>query len=94
MPDPKRLKVGDRIRFTSLPGEWSDPNYTVPASSRRFLKQLIARKWPSKVNKIEADGYPWISVKMKSRGKIIYHEWGIYESSGWRVVLKRKTKHE
>ena len=26
MPDPKTLKVGDKIRFVSTPDEWNDPS--------------------------------------------------------------------
>ena len=29
MPDPKSLRVGDRVRFVSLPEEWDDPGYVV-----------------------------------------------------------------
>jgi hypothetical protein len=33
MPVPKKLKVGDRVRFVSLPREWNDPKFTIVPES-------------------------------------------------------------
>jgi hypothetical protein len=45
MPDPKSLKVGDRVRFVSIPTEWSAPGYVVPREDMTFMKRMIKRRW-------------------------------------------------
>ncbi len=82
MPDPKTLKVGDLIRFVKLPDEWTNPNCFVHAETQAFMKRMIKRSWPSRVARIEKNGYPWIDARMRQRGRLHYHSWGIYESSG------------
>lgn len=89
MRDPKRLKVGDKIKFVTLPDEWSAPGVRVPPESIAFMKKLIARKWPSRICRIEEDGYPWIQARMKDGDELVHHGWGIYEKTGWRLVRKR-----
>ena len=89
MPDPKTLKVGDRVKFVSLPEEWKTPGYLLPAEDAAFMKAMVARTWPSRVYKIEEDGAPWIAARMKQRGIMHHHSWGIYEETGWRLVRKR-----
>ncbi len=89
MPDPKKLKVGDEVRFVALPDEWNAPgNYCHP-ETMAFMKAMIARRWPSRVCRIDEDGYPWIEARMRSGARIMHHGWMIYESSGWRLVRKR-----
>lgn len=90
MPDPKKLKVGDRVKFVSLPDEWKAPGYFVHAETAAFMKAMVARTWSSRVNMIGEDGYPWIDARMKNRGIVYYHGWGIYEKTGWRLVRKRR----
>lgn len=46
MSDPKKLKVGDRVQFVSLPEEWQDPRYTVLPDSVQFMKTM-------------AEGFKW-----------------------------------
>src|SRR5579871_6620282 len=53
MPNPQSLKVGDFIRFISIPEEWSRPGYLVSASSRAFMKAMIKRGRPSRVYEID-----------------------------------------
>src|ERR1700677_4261351 len=60
MPDPKSLKVGDRIRFISIPAEWSAPSYVVPREDMIFMKRMIKRPWPSRVYQLDYLGYTWI----------------------------------
>lgn len=46
MPSPRRLKVGDRIRFVSLPEEWNAPGFYVHKSTVISMKALIRRgRW-------------------------------------------------
>lgn len=89
MPDPKSLRVGDRVRFVDLPEEWSQPNYVVHENSVEFMKRLIMRTWPSRVREIDERGYPWVSVKLKVGDTYEHHSWAIVESTGWRLVGHR-----
>jgi hypothetical protein len=89
MPNPQSLKVGDLIRFISIPEEWSRPDYGVPASSRAFMKAMIKRGRPSRVYEIDEYGQPWIRATLRQRGKLHYHSWSVFESTGWRLVNRR-----
>ena len=89
MPNPKTLKLGDRVRFISIPEEWRDPGFQTWPCDRRFLQAMIKRTWPSRVCEVDAWGYPWIHARMRRRGRIEHHWWCISESTGWRKVAKR-----
>ncbi len=89
MPDPKQLRIGDRVRFISLPEEWSQPNFTTPPCSVAFMKRMIRRRFPSRIYRIDETGYPWIAARIRRRGRIEHHHWGIFESTGWRVVRRK-----
>jgi len=89
MPDPKRLKVGDKIKFVALPDGWSAPSFKVPRCSIAFMKKMIARIWPSRVCRIDEDGYPWIQSRIREGGRIVHHDWMICEQTGWRLVRNR-----
>lgn len=90
MPDSRTLRVDDRIRFVSLPEEWTNPKYTVQAESVAFMRTLIARKSSCRISKIKEDGYPWIEARTQMPdGTTEHHGWGIYEATGWRLVQKR-----
>jgi hypothetical protein len=90
MPNPKSLKVGDRVRFTSLPDEWSRKGYTIPLESVRFMKVMVKRRWASRVAEIDEYGCPWIHARIRVRGRIHHHRWAIMESTGWRLVNRAK----
>jgi hypothetical protein len=89
MPDPKTLNVGDKIRFTGVPDEWSDPKYKVSKESKLFLRYMITRKYPSRVYEIDENGHPWIVARIKIKGIFKHHAWAIMETTGWRKVEKR-----
>ena len=89
MQDPQELRVGDRVRFIALPEEWSRPGYTVHRSSISFMKMLIRRQFPSRVYQIDKYGTPWIAARIRRKGRIEYHTWGILEATGWRLVRRR-----
>lgn len=89
MPNPKTLKVDDLVQFVGLPESWSLPGIGVHADSRRFMKKLIRRSWPSRIYKVDSDGYPWIRAVIHERGRRHYHSWMITESTGWRLVKRR-----
>ncbi len=89
MPEPKKLQVGDRVRFVELPEEWQDPQYTVLPESVEFMEAMIARSWPSRVYEVDEFGTPWIAARLRKDGEIEHHTWGILEQTGWRVVRRR-----
>ena len=90
MPDPKSLKVGDRVRFVSTPTAWFAPNRVVPREDTDFMKRMIKRTWPSRVYKIDYLGYPWIRANMWHGKKPVFHFWMITDIDGWRKVDSRK----
>ena len=90
MPDPKTLKVGDLIRFVTIPDEWSRTGYHVLPDSVAFMKSMLKRKWPSRVTTIDDDGIPRIHARLRAQGKLHYHYWRIMESTGWRSVKRRR----
>ena len=89
MPDPLSLKIGDRVRFTSLPEERSLADYSTPRESICFMKRMLKRTWPSRVAEIGEYGNPWIHARIRVRGKVHHHSWSILESTGWRIVAVR-----
>ena len=90
MPDPRTLAVGDRVRFVSLPEEWERPGYYVHPESVEFMKTLIARKRSSRVCRIDEHGIPWIDARTRDEdGKIGWHSWSIFESTGWVRAQRR-----
>ncbi len=95
MPDPRELRVGDRIRFVSLPEEWKNPDYHVRQESVDFMKLLISRRRSCRVAGIEEDGYPWINARVRLEdGTIEHHGWGVYEATGWRKVQRRSNTYK
>ena len=89
MPDPSQLKVGDRVRIIAVPEEWSRPGFFVHRDSRAFMQAMIKRRFPSRVFKIDADGVPWIRARTKVGDRLVYHEWDIRESTGWKRIEPR-----
>src|SRR4029078_12709070 len=76
---PRRLKVGDRIRFVSLPEEWNEPGYTIHKSSAEFMKRMIRRGRPCRIAKIE-HGSPWIRARLRAKnGRVEHHFWAVTE---------------
>ena len=90
MPDPKTLKVGDKVVFTSLPEEWEDPGYRVDPDDVAFMEHLIRRGRPSRVCMVCEHGHPWIEARIKERGRLVHHSWAIAEKTGWRKVKARR----
>jgi hypothetical protein len=90
VPDPSTLKVGDRVRFIALPEEWRRPEHTLAKEELAFMKTMLRRRSPSRVLEIDEYGVPWIAARIRRRGRCEYRTWGIIESTGWRVVGRRK----
>lgn len=89
MPDPQSLKVNDYVLFIGLPAEWSRPDYTLHLECKQFMKAMIRRRFPSRVYEIDEYGTPWIAARIRRKGRIEHHTWGIFESTGWRKVRRR-----
>lgn len=89
MPEPKQLKIGDRIKFVSLPEEWQDPKSLVTEEDIKFMKIMIVRRWPSRVCGIDEYGTPWIDARTRGKRGWEWHSWSIFEKTGWRLVAKR-----
>lgn len=91
--DPRTLRVGDRVRFVSLPRQWDAPEYRVDAEDVDFLQLLISRRRPCRVARVDEFGYPWIDARTRDPdGKTVYHSWRIAEWTGWRRVVPRSTR--
>jgi hypothetical protein len=93
MPDPRTLSVGDWVRFTNLPEEWRAEGFTANADSVDLMRCLVARRRPSRIARVTDDGYPWIDVRIRtSDGRVEYHSWGIYASTGWTCSRRRSSR--
>ncbi len=89
MPDQKKLKIGDRVKFVVLPDEWDAPGCSINDEDVTFMQAMIARKGASRVFRIDEEGFPWIKARIKNLCGIEHHDWGIFEQTGWRLVRKR-----
>lgn len=92
MPDPRELKVGDRVRFVAIPDEWSQTNFQAPFEDRLFMKAMINRKFGSRVCGIDEQGFPWIQARFQVRGIWVWHSWTITETTGWRKVEMQRSE--
>ncbi len=91
MPNPKDLKLGDKVRFISRPDEWAQPGYRIDSDDIVFMDRLIARGYPARICRIDEYGNPWIRVRLKSDSGYEHHTWSITESSGWMKVVPRNA---
>ncbi|MCA9322294.1 MAG: hypothetical protein KDB53_16250 [Planctomycetes bacterium] len=90
MPDPRELRVGDRVRFVSLPTEWESPTYSIQADSVKFMRTLIARNYSQRISEIDEHGFPAICATIRDRkGQVSSHWWLIVETTGWVRVKPR-----
>ena len=83
------LKVGDKIKILSVPGE-GIPNYYIDKDTVRVYKKIIARKRPVRIYEIQ-DGQPWYAVKFRRKnGKWEYHFLSVMDEDANWVPVKRK----
>jgi hypothetical protein len=90
MSDPQSLQVNDYVRFTAFPEEWGRPGYVLHAECKQFMKTMVRRRFPSRVYEIDEFGTPWIAARLRRRGRIEHHTWGIFEATGWRKVQRKR----
>ena len=94
MPDPKKIKVGDYIKYVNRPVECSSESYKVDKWDVDFLDKLIMRGRWQRIAFIDEYRNPWIYVKLNIDGKIEHHTWSIFENSGWiKKNLPNKRMH-
>ena len=85
MPDPKLLKVDDKIRYISRPLEWNNLKFRICEEDKIFLVAVIARGYWQRVYEIDEYGNPWIEIRLNVNGNIQVHTWAIFEESGWKL---------
>ena len=86
MPDPKSLKIGDKIKFISVPSEWNNPDFMLYPESKEFMDDLINQNAIVVINRIDEYQNAWFDVVIvsgKSKGE---NSWAVFESSGWVFV--------
>jgi hypothetical protein len=60
----RRLRVGDRIRIVSVPGEGAT-DYCIHRDTRKAYRVLIERGRPVRVFRIDEDGLPWFRFRIR-----------------------------
>jgi hypothetical protein len=91
--DWRKLRVGDRIRFVSIPAEFLRPGYRVHRDTLRVYQRLIDRRRPVRVASLEAWGKwpaPWIRCQFRRKDGSIEYHWLMINHDGW-VRVKRRT---
>lgn len=93
MPDPKKLKIEDRIRYVSIPDEFLVPGRYYPEDDFLFVQTLIDRKGSCRIFEISKDGYPCFrAITQENDGTKVYHYYTVIEKTGWVKVKPRKKK--
>lgn len=89
MPNPKTLKIGDKIKFIHHPVEWDDPKFHIDKWDKKFMDILISRGYWQKISKIDEYGKPWIQTRIKNKNRVEHHGWAIVEKTGWIKYNKK-----
>ncbi len=84
------LKVGDKVRIKSVPGEGVE-GYTIHKETVRAYKKLIARNRPVTISEIDEHGQPWYNFRLKKKDKWHFHSMVIMgDDNNWAKVKPRK----
>jgi hypothetical protein len=80
------LKVGDRIRLLTVPGE-GQPGYLILRETRRVYRKILDRKRPVRICRVDEDG-PWFHCGFRMRNGRIEHHWLLIMESdrNWKMV--------
>jgi hypothetical protein len=90
--DPRKLRIGDRIRIIGIPGE-GVPGYFLHRDTRRFYKKLMARARSVRIYEIDEHGYPWFQCRFRLKnGQWEYHHLMVTEDDKWVKVKPRRVK--
>ena len=92
---PSDLRVGDKIRITSVPGV-GIPGYYIHKDTVKAFKRIIARKRPVRIKYIDRYGAPWYEVRFRLKdGKWEWHSLGVFDGeTNWVLVKPRKTSRK
>ncbi len=72
------------VRFVALPDEWAAAIDEIPDESVDLMRFLIGQQNPSRIDRVDEYGQPWIDVQIpNSDGSVEQHTWAIQEHSGW-----------
>ena len=89
MPNPKILKIGDKIKFIHRPAEWNNHKFHTDKEDKKFMDILISRGYWQRISEIDEYGKPWIHVRIKNKNRIEHHTWAIMEKTGWVKYNKK-----
>lgn len=85
----RHLLVGDRIRITRLPTEWSQSRLHVPLCTRRLYRRLIERGRPLRIHRIDEMGLPWIACRFRRKDGSWEHHFLAVNDDSWVKVRRR-----
>ena len=55
------------------------------------MQALVARGLGQRIAWTDEQGYPWIRARVRdASGELEWHEWGIFEATGWVRVEPRQ----
>ena len=94
MPDPRALKLGDRIRIIAIPT--GDAAQAADAMRRgdplfqwtmRILQRLADRKDIVRIDAIDEYGQPWFSYQFRNkRGAWEHHTLVVMDADSWEPL--------
>jgi hypothetical protein len=88
----RQLRVGDRVRLTSIPAEFLREGYYIHRDTIRVYKKLLARRRPLRVSVVDEYGSPWIECRFRRKnGRWEYHSLSI-NHDGLARVMPRQIK--
>ena len=92
-PNPRELRVGDRIRIIRLPGE-GVPGYYLHPDTRRVFKKLMARGRSVRIARIDGQGVTWFACRFRLKsGHWEWHELSVCElDNNWVRVVPHGEK--
>lgn len=85
------LRVGDRIRIISVPGE-GNPDYWLHRDTMRVFKKLVARNRSVRIFKIDEFGQPWYECRFKKRNGRFERHW-LAVIDGENNWVRVKSRH-
>lgn len=92
MPDPRKLKIGDRIKYIARPAHWHRSDCTVGNEDIAFIDTIIRRKYWQRISNIDQNGNRWFRAILTIKNERIYHSWAVLERTGWIKYHKPPNK--
>ena len=83
------LQIGDRIRIVRLPNYADLPGTTFWPETRRLYEELIARRRPLRVYRIDELGLPWIRCRVRQADGSWEHHYLAVNDDSWVRVKSR-----